>query len=361
MIDKLTGKPKIGAAQVAFINTPSLDLDFTDAANIADCFLVAKTIRKCIMSVIASMAVLPNRYLVKLDANNNYFRTYLPPEGTLRLTIVRATGIKGREKSSAVKRFIEKIVKDVPDCFCSVSVGAGEKWETSVKKDDPEPEWNETHDFLVADHEQEIFIDVDDADLVGDDDVGIAKTTVRQLLLEGGEQELQLTHNGEPTDSTIVVRGRFLNLVSDADLLSSAASEAQGEDDGRVVALATVLVAGVSNLQGQRDELQPSLRVAWGDREFATPAKSYSPGTDIFNPAFDQAFTVPVTAAQLADNTNQPFRMTLLNKKDETGSIEVPFHDVLRAPGLTKEEDFDLGSGVSVRACIMLRALQPAE
>lgn len=338
-----------------------MKLDFTDAADIADSFLVAKTIRKCIMNVIASMAVLPNRYLVKLDANNDYFRTYLPPAGTLRLTIVRASGIKGREKSSAVRRFIDKIVKDVPDCFCSVSMGAGEKWETSVKKDDTEPEWNETHDFLVADHEQEIFIDVDDADLVGDDDIGIAKTTVRKLLLEGGEQELPLTHDGESTDASIVVRGHFLNLVDDADLLSSAASEAAGQDDGRVVGLATVLVAGVSNLQGQRDELQPSLRVVWGDREFATPAKSYSPGVDIFNPSFDQAFNMPVTAAQLASNNSQPFRMTLLNKKDERGSVEVPFDDVLRAPDMTKEESFDLGNGISVRACITLRALRPAE
>ncbi|KAK1517081.1 C2 domain-containing protein [Colletotrichum costaricense] len=345
--------PLIGAAQVAFINPPELKLDFTNAANIADWALVDKAVRKVILDIIASMAVLPNRYLVKLDSNNDYFRTYLPHLGALRLTIERAIGINGPKKSGA-KRLLAKIVKDVPDCYAKVNVGAEEEWRTSVKKNDHDPEWNETHDFLVADYDQRIFIDVQDDDLGGDDDIGIAATTVKDILLNGGSQELALTHKDEPTDAKIVVHAKFYNFVDNAEVITSTRSE----NEHQIVGLATVLIASALGLQGQRDELNPSIKVTWGAKEFRTAAKTYSPGTDIFNPSFDQAFRIPVTADLLANPAN--FKISLLNKADETGAVEIPFQDVLQAPGLIKEESFDVGSGATVRASISLRGLQVA-
>ncbi|OLN81420.1 Extended synaptotagmin-2 [Colletotrichum chlorophyti] len=346
--------PLIGAAQVAFINPPTLRLDFTNAANIADCFLIDKAVRKVILSVVASMAVLPNRFLVKLDSNNDYFKTYLHHLGVLRLTVERATGISGPKKSGA-KRLLSKIVKDIPDCYCKVNVGAEEEWRTSVKKNDHDPEWNETHDFLIADHDQAIVIDVQDDDLGGDDDIGISSTTVKQVLLNGGRQELALTHKGEPTDAKVTLHAKFYNFVSDAGVIN--AEQSQGE--GQICGLATVLVASALGLQGQRDELNPSVKVSWGAKEFQTPAKTYSPGTDIFNPSFDTAFKIPVTADMLANPAS--FRIALLNKTDETGAVEIPFSDVLQAPGLLKEEAFDVGSGATVRASISLRGLQLAQ
>ncbi|KAK6347715.1 hypothetical protein TWF718_005552 [Orbilia javanica] len=346
--------PLIGAAQVAFINPPELKLDFTDAANIADCFLVDKAVRKVILSIISSMAVLPNRYLVKLDSNNDYFKTYLPHIGVLRLTVERAVNINGPKKSRT-KRFLDKIVKDIPDCFCKVKIGAGEEWRTSTKKNDHNPEWNESHDFLVADHDQRIILDVQDDDLVGDDDVGIATTTVKDILLNGGSQELDIVHDGVPTDSKITLHAKFFNLVDDASALANTQSDVDG---GGIVGLATVLIASALGLQGQRDELNPSIKVTWGDKEFYTAVKSYSPGTDIFNPSFDQAFQVPVTADLLANPPN--FRIALLNKKDEVGFVEIPFSNVLDAPSLVKEEKFDVGSGATVRASVSLRGLRPA-
>ncbi|KAI3393559.1 hypothetical protein diail_4150 [Diaporthe ilicicola] len=345
--------PLIGAAQVAFINPPQLKLDFTDAANIADCFLVDKAIRKVILNIISSMAVLPNRFLVKLDSNNDYFKTYLPHLGVLRLTIGKATGLDGPKKSGAMKLF-NKIIKDVPDPYCRVTVGSEDEWRTSVKKDDINPEWNETHDFLVADNDQEIVIDVDDEDLGGDDDIGVATTTVKEILLEGGSQELPLFHNGEQTNARVTARAQFYNFVDDAGILSSQGSGAEGE----MVGLATILIGSVAGLQGQRDELNPCVKVSWGDKEFLTAAKSYTPGTDIFNPSFDQAFRIPLTSDLLANP--ESFKISLLNKKEETGAFEIPFSDILQAPGLIREENFAVGLGVTVRASISLRALKLA-
>ncbi|KAF5022862.1 hypothetical protein F66182_5095 [Fusarium sp. NRRL 66182] len=346
--------PLIGAAQVAFINPPTLQLDFTDAANIADFSIIDKTVRKVILSVISSMAVLPNRFLVKLDAANDYFKTFQHHIGVLRLTVGTATGVTGPKKSGA-KRLLEKLVKDVPDCYCDVNVGAEGEWRTSTVKNKHDPEWNETHDFLVTDYDQNITVDVQDEDMGGDDDIGIATTTVKQILLNGGTQELSLLHKGEATESKVTVHAKFFNFVGESNTIS--ASESQG--DGQICGLASVLIASVSGLTGQRDELKPSVKVTLGDKEFATPAKTYSPGTDIFNPSFDAAFRFPITADMLS---SQPgFHLTLMNGTHEAGRFEIPFDSVTEAPGMTREEEFDVGSGAAVRARVSIRGLQLAE
>ncbi|KAM0421483.1 hypothetical protein ACHAPT_010656 [Fusarium lateritium] len=345
--------PLIGAAQVAFINPPTLELDFTDAANIADFSLIDKAVRKVILNVISSMAVLPNRFLVKLDASNDYFKTFQHHLGVIRLTVGTATGITGPKKSGA-KRLFEKLVKDVPDCYCQVNVGAEGEWRTSTQKNKHDPEWNETHDFLVTDYDQCVTFDVNDDDLGSDDDIGIASTTVKQILLAGGTQELSLVHKGQPTESTLTVHAKFYNFVGESNTISAAESQSEGE----ICGLATVLIAGVAGLTGQRDELNPSVKVSWGDKEFATPGKTYSPGTDIFNPAFDTAFRFPVTADILADPPS--FKLTLMNGTEESGTYEVPYASVADAPGMDLEQEFDVGSA-AVRARVSLRGLQLAE
>lgn len=339
---------------MAFINTPELKLNFTGAADIADCFLVEKTVRKVILSIIASMAVLPNRYLVKLSNDNDFFKTYLPHQGVLRLTVEKAQGLGGTKKSGA-KGFLSKLIKDTPDPYCNVAVGAEGTWRTSTKKDNVEPEWNETHDFLVADYDQSILVDIDDDDLGSDDDMGVGSTTVKKLLLSGGSQTLPLLHNGELVpNADVTIRGKFYNFVEDAGALQQ-----EGDEGREIVGMATILIASVLGLQGNRDELNPSVRVSFGETVFNTAAKTYSPGMDIFNPNFDQAFRVPLTAALVADPP--VFKITLMNKKEEAGTIEIPFGEVLEAPGLAKEENFDVGAGVTVRAKISVRGLQLAE
>jgi Ca2+-dependent lipid-binding protein len=300
------------------------------------------------------MAVLPNRFLVKLDNSNDYFKTYQPHLGVVRLTLERAVGISGPKKSGA-KRLLAKIVKDVPDCYAKVTVGAEEEWRTSTKKNDHDPEWNETRDFLVADFEQNIIIDVQDDDVGADDDIGIGSISIKEILLGGGSKDIALTHKGEHTDARVTVHAKFFNFVSEPQALS--ASQSQGE--GQLCGLATVLVASALGLQGQRDELQPSVKVSWGSKEFRTAIKTYTPGTDIFNPSFDQAFRIPITADVL--NSGAPFRISLLNKEVETGSVEIPFTDVQSGQELTVADAYDVGSGATVRVAISLRGLQLAQ
>ena len=71
-----------------------------------------------------------------------------------------------------------------------------QKWQTSTIKDSVKPEWNESTNFALNDHEEVLYIDAFDQDKgVGDSDdfLGSAKITVSELLLQAKEVELPLT------------------------------------------------------------------------------------------------------------------------------------------------------------------------
>lgn len=155
---------QIGAAQISFVNPPVLKLDFTGAANVADFSAIDGAVRDTILGVINSMLTLPNRYLVKLDANNDYFKTYLYPLGVIRVTVEGAWGF-AEEAKGTMKKLFTKVTRAHPDCFAKIEVGAEEAWQTSTKNNTTHPTWNETHDFVVSDYSQCIRIGVEDHDV----------------------------------------------------------------------------------------------------------------------------------------------------------------------------------------------------
>lgn len=334
-------------------------------AEIADCSLIEKTVRKIILDNIASMAVLPNRYLYKLDPHADYFQTYLPHLGVLRLTVEHATGLSFPKKSSGVVGKLESLmskvgIKDVPDCFANVSVGAETTVRTATFENSLEPAWNETHDFFIGSFDQNVVVEVSDQDYGENDTMGKATLSVKKLLLGGGAEELRLEREDLPeSQGRVSVRSQFFHLVDDRHALSAEANASLPDDE--IVGLATVLIASALNLQGQRDELKPNVKVAWGNKPehaFGTVIKTYLPGEDIFNPAFDQAFRVPISKAMLGSAPG--VRITMMNGTERMGGVEVPFEEVLGADGCVRSDEFDVGGGVSVRAQISVRGLQLA-
>lgn len=293
------------------------------------------------------MAVLPNRFLVKLDANNDWFKTYAHPLGILRLTVESGSKL-GQDKEG--KSFLKKLTHDVPDCFVKVLVSPEGEWRTKTIMDNRDPEWNETHDFLVSDHDQQIELDVDDVDTTSNDEIGIAATTVKQLLLDGGRQELSLSHKEQPTDGKIKLHGQFLKFVPDAASLSNQETGTQG--------LLTVLVASALGIQGLRKDLKPSVAVTWGTNAFRTAVKTDMLGADIHNPAFDSAFRLLLVDGSAAGAT--PVRIALMDGDTEKGFVEIPLDEVLAAPDLTVQKDFELNGaeGVVVRAAVILRGVE---
>lgn len=354
MLCPLTNEiPLIGAAQIGFINPPVLELDFTGAANVADFSAIDGTVRSTILGIINSMFTLPNRYLLKLDATTDYFRTYHYPLGSIRVTVEKAWGFSEEAKNSAKKLF-NKITRAAPDCYAKVEVGGEEAWQTQTLNNTHNPSWNETHDFIVCDPDQCIKIDINDHDVNGDDDVGMAVTTVREIIGAGGHMELPMTDKGEETGGMVSIKAEFFKTAADAKALSS--SDHKG--DGKLSGIATILIAGAYGIEGNRKELQPSVVVTWGSsQKFQTAVKSDAPGTDINNPSFDQAFRIPITA----DSGSEKFRIALMNGEKEYGATEVPFAEVTGAKEMTLEKTLDVGKGATVRASIRVIGFVPGE
>ncbi|KAK0621818.1 hypothetical protein B0T17DRAFT_305423 [Bombardia bombarda] len=346
--------PLIGAAQVSFINPPYLHLDFTDAGGFGDLALVDRAVRKIVLQIISGMAVLPNRFLVKLDAQNDYFETYQHPQGVLRLTVEKGLSLGGAGQKT--RNIFKKLTRDVPDCFVKVNLSAEPQWKTATVKNNHHPEWNETHDFIISDHDQIIEADVQDDDPVGADDIGIAATTVKQLLVAGGRQELTLRHDEQATESKLTLSGKFFRFVADPASFSGQG----GGSPTDVLGLLTVAIASAFGVSGRRQELKPSVKVTWGEEvPFRTNIISDSPGTDIENPSFDQAFRIPVLAGMIEGGP--AVRIALMDKEEERGAVEVSLEDLLAAPDMTVQQEFDVGGGARVRAGIWLRGTQLAE
>ena len=347
---------QIGAAQISFINPPVLKLDFTGAANVADFSVIDDTVRNTILGIINSMFTLPNRYLVKLDVNADYFKTYHYPLGMVRVTVENAWGF-GEEAQSSTKKFFNKLTRAAPDCYAKVEVGGEEAWKTTTKNNTNKPTWNETHDFVVSDFDQCIKVDVLDEDVNGDDEVGLGVTTVREILVGGGSKELPLTNEGKETDGKVKISCQFYKQVADAGSLTAA----DHKGDGRLSGMATVLIASAFGIKGKREDLKPSVVVTWGkNHRFQTIVKADAPGSDINNPAFDQAFRLPITT-DLVGSSPDNFRIALLDGEKEIGGVDVPFAKVADAPDKILQQKFDVGGGASVRASIRLRGFVPEQ
>ena len=303
------------------------------------------------------MFTLPNRFLVKLDANADYFKTYHYPEGVIRLIVEKAWGF-GEEAKSSTRKFFNKITGAAPDCYAKVDVGAEESWKTTTKNNTNKPNWDETHDFIVSDFDQCIKIDVYDDDVNADDQVGLAVTTVRELLLAGSNsQELPLTIKGKETEGRVSVSAKFYKYVADAGSLT--ASDHKG--DGRLSGLAHILIAGAYGIPGARETLKPSVVVTWGSAQrFQTAIKSDFPGQDINNPSFDQTFRIPITT-DLVGGSPDNFRIALMDGEKEIGAADVPFKQVTDASDRVLMQKFDVGGGASVRACIRVRGVVPGD
>jgi len=345
--------PLIGAAQIAFINPPLLELDFTGAANVADFSAIDGAVRGVILSIINSMFTLPNRFLLTLDAKNDYFKTYLPPLGVIRITVEKAWDFAEEAKGKAKKLFA-KLTRAAPDVFVKVDVGAEPTWQTQTKDNTTNPNWGETHDFVVSDFHQCIKVHLFDKDVNSDDEIGMSITTVEEVLRNGGRQELDLELKGEASGGKVSIACEYFKLDAAGGNSFSSSSH---KGDGRMSGVAAVLISSAFGIKGQREQLKPSVKVTMGQKHsFRTAIKEDAVGTDINNPTFDQNFRIPLST----DSGSESFRIALLNGEQEVGAVEVPFSDVQNAPEMTLANKFDVGGGTTVRASICMKGLSSA-
>lgn len=308
-----------------------------------------------VLDTLNSLVTLPNRYLYKVDNHNDFFKTYLHPLGIVRITVEKAWNF-AQEPEATTTKIWSKITRADPDCYAKVNVGAEEAWKTGVKNNTTTPAWNETHDFVVSDLLQCVKVDIEDQDVNADDEIGIAVTTVREIVSNGPQLEMPLIREGQETGGRVSLNCQYFPFEASNNSFSS--SDHTGE--GRLCGLATILIAGAFGIKGARQELSPSVVVTWGEQNrFRTSVITDAPGTDINNPTFDQTFRIPFTVDMVGSKAND-FRIAVLNGENEVAGVDVPYGDVLKAKDQVLQDTFNVGNGTSVKASICLRGLSGA-
>lgn len=345
LVDRM---PVVSAAKVAFINPPELELDFTGLAEVADWSVVDEAVRKIIADVLKGMLVLPQKFLVKLDTETSVVEAHQEPLGVCRITPVRAGGFKVQNKGSLLR------VKDVPDVYLKIGFGAEPLWRTKTVKNTTAPEFDESRDFLLSDHDQAVTVEVYDDDVADDDYLGTGTVTVAELLSSPDRTvDVPLRHAKKGKgdhfveDCTVTLRCDVFPLVADATSLG------QGH---RLAGLLTVLVAGAYAVPGERRDAASHVRVAYGKREFRTPVVCDAPGVDGANPAYDAAFLVAL-GSEDKEPVDTPLALTLVNGKEEIGRVFVKHSQLLAATNLTVERKVDVGQGASIKFSVSLRGV----
>ena len=195
--------PIVGAVQVYFCNPPSINMDFHGIADVLDWPLVSKVFRKVLHSQIRQQLVLPKRLTVLLDTDVMskealFFKSYDPPEGVLRVTVVEAKGMKNLDTASGVMKFFRS---GTSDPYAVVCLGHT-SFTTDTVRDTVDPVWKtSTADFIVCDPFQTLTIDFYDDDVGRDDWMGRTECSAADLIKDhdkwlpisegGGECHLQ--------------------------------------------------------------------------------------------------------------------------------------------------------------------------
>lgn len=304
--------PIVSAVQYTFINTPELKLEFTGLAQVADLKVIDSTVKQIISETMESMVVLPIRMLYRMDYDCDIREIYRPPIGIVRLTAMKGRGF-----------IIEKRLlapDDIPDVYLNVTM-AGKKWRTSVIMDSLEPEWNETSDFLLSDYDQTVHIHAWDQDLGPldpDDDLGMAKLTIGEIMLAGKTKEVELeTEDGKRTGAFVTFHCEILPFTENLENIAADTNEEH------YCGLVSIIVSKAMNIPVEEELAASFVKVGFGNSSFVTSAIKSSPGIDALNPVYDTYFDVPLTPAIVRNNSDVVF--TLMNGTSILGSGKVKF------------------------------------
>jgi hypothetical protein len=314
----LNQMPVVSAVQYAFINPPDLELDFTGLAQVADFKVIDTTLRKIIQDILQGMLVLPNRMLYKMDLACDYFNIYQPPVGFARVTAVKGHGFE------VERRALRK--NDIQDVYCNISLG-GKLWRTSTIKNHLEPAWNESADFLLSDHDQIVTVhawDEDSGALDADDDLGMAKVTVGEILLAGKRATVELLQKEDKRT------GAFITLHCDlCELTPDLGSFETSCGENMHCGLLGIVVTRAFSIPLEKSKAASFVKVVYGKNEFLTGAVTDYPGVDALNPIYDSAFHVPLTSDMFSKGDGAGVVFNLMNGETVLGTTIVTHASLL--------------------------------
>jgi Ca2+-dependent lipid-binding protein len=229
------------------------------------------------MNTLCGMVVLPYQKMYKMDIANDFFRSYIPPLGVLRVTIVSGRGF-------AIENLLLKNI-DIPDVYCNISFG-GQSYRSSTVKDHQCPEWNESFDFVLCDYNQILEVhawDEDVSPLDPDDDLGAVKLSVAEILRAGSIKEVELLNpkTNNATGSFVTLRCDVLSFTS-TDLWTL---QNPSRNENHLCGILTILISKALDLPGRKEDAASYVQVWIGKnnpyRSIGSFAQPLQPPSDV--------------------------------------------------------------------------------
>lgn len=334
----ITTIPLVGAVQASMVTHPDLEIDFTGIAQVADLGPVARAVRNVMRQVIASMMVMPNRYVFKMVDTVDFFDIYYPPIGAIHVTFKNGRGF-GKEKRIG-------FIKSVPDIYMKGKFGL-EKFRTPHVNNSLTPEWNVGHTFVVNDLDQPLDVKFMDKDAAFDDILG-ERTLLARELLRAEQQWVKPNRNVNAE-----VAGKAEVLVETILYKFTKPSETLSNSQCMV----SVLVDCASNLSA--DSTYTLCKILVGGAvvgETVAVSKIDSdlplPGYDPCNPTWAKGVDVICKSPSEADVT-----LEVYDNRRMLGKFAFNAAEVQQEPGKEKGGAFPIGNGATLRAKVIMRGL----
>ena len=344
--------PIAGAVHVYFADMPAIEWDFTGIGNVVEFPGIRQLIRRIVCEQLSALLVLPNRLTVRLMDDSSgldmFYRSYQKPL-LLRLTVLEATGLKNTDQ-----RFL---VPDKSDPYAVVRVGS-KQVTTATIKNDLNPKWNETHEFLVHSVEQSVRIEVYDDDFGGDDHLG---TAVFSLL--GIADTIPQEFTASLGVGTIRIRAETFGLHVD--------SRPEVPESGGTSAVLVVLVDQAFGLPTDSCK-SATVQAFFGDCAVSTtsiPLMQVPPAAEAGaavpvanpNPEWEQALEFLCVDSDLSSADVQ---LTVLDDKGKSlGVVTYPLGPLLDMEGMGADEVLELSDaaadGMRLKVRVQLYAMHP--
>jgi Ca2+-dependent lipid-binding protein len=355
--------PVVSAVQYGFLHPPKLELDFTGLADVADWSMLDDTIRNIIQDTLNSMLVLPNRMITKLDPACSFLDIYQPPLGVVRVTLQEGRGFDGRAAGGG------GFWKDQHDVYVKIQLGGSETWRSSTVNNESSPVWNESHDYVLWNHDQILEIHAYDEDTADKDDyLGSASVTVRQILLSTN-RTLSVDLHGSKQH-----QGASVTLHCDLCQLQAKQVEVEKEvqkheksspTNHSIHGLLTILVTKASNINLPKEEARCFVRVKYGkEHEFTTATVVDAAGVDCLNPTFDCAFHVELDESSKQESVQfQLIQVDQERKKNEIvlGEFHISHDELLQSSNMTVSGQrwINTDDGTALEFQVSLQFVQP--
>jgi hypothetical protein len=208
----MSKSPFIGGLEVFFVNPPHVDMSFRGMGTIANMPSVHNSIRSLIEDVITRALVAPNRIAKAITEENevDLARLRFPdPLGVLRITVVKAVNLEGRDFAVFGKKTSDPYVRIKLETHT---------WRTPSVDSTCDPIWTEGNVFhtFIYNRAQHLRFDVFDQDvgLKSDDTLGsLDRTTkAKDFIKHAGEAPVAFPLGPASDDGRIPPKGAQLFL-----------------------------------------------------------------------------------------------------------------------------------------------------